>query len=199
MTTEIHTTARARFEEWAGLYAPHLPPDPVDAMQVRLARWQVLNFGPQSDERFALGVLEECGELDEAYEDGNGEAAVDALGDVLVYAGQLAISNRLALGPLLVPVGKAPRLTVAAGRLAHVVLKRAQRIRRGAGSVEQYRADLAAAIARVADAALEIADRCRADGFLAPADVYLQIGEQVLDRNWTANPTTGATAPEATP
>jgi len=149
-----YTTARARFAAWAALDAPHLPADPVDAMQVRLARWQVLNFGPQSDERFALGVLEECGELDEAYEDGNGEAAVDALGDVLVYAGQLAISNRLALGPLLVPVGKAPRLTVAAGRLAHVVLKRAQRIRRGAGSVEQYRADLAAAIARVADACL---------------------------------------------
>lgn len=194
--TAPYEAARARFESWAGLDAPHLPHDPVDAMQVRLCRWQVLNFGPQPDERFALGVLEECGELDEAFADDDPAAAVDALGDVLVYAGQLATSNRLALGPLLVPVGKAPRLTVAAGRLAHVVLKRAQRIRRGAGSVEQYRADLAAAISGVAAAALEVADLVHADGFLAPADVYLQIGGQVLARNWTANPTTGAAAPE---
>jgi hypothetical protein len=191
--TTLYTTARANFESWAALDAPHLPADPVDAMQVQLARWQAANFGPQSDERFALGVLEECGELDAAIEAAD---AIDALGDVLVYAGQLATSNRLALGPLLVPVGKAGRLLATAGNLSHVVLKRAQRIRGGAGSIDQYRADLASAIARVADAALEVADRICADGFLSPAEVYLQVGEQVLARDWTVNPTTGVAAPE---
>jgi hypothetical protein len=191
-----YSVARARFESWAGLDAPHLPADPVDAMQLRLARWQVRNFGPQSDERFSLGVIEECGELDEAIA---ADAAIDALGDVLVYAGQLAISNRLALGPLLTPVGKAGRLLATAGKLAHVVLKRSQRIRGGAGSIEQYRADLAGSISRVADAALEVADRICADGFLRPAEVYLRIGEQVLARNWISNPTTGAAAPKAVP
>jgi hypothetical protein len=188
--------ARARFETWADIRAPHLPADRVDAMQVELVRWRIANFGIQSDELIALGVVEECGELAEAT---TSDAAIVALGDVLVYAGQLATNNRLAISPLLVPVGKAVPMMVAAGRLANVVGKRAQRIRRGAGTVEQYRADLAEAIARVADAALEVADRICADGFLDPVSVYLQVGRQVLARDWVAYPLTGAPAPEAAP
>lgn len=194
-----YTAARARFESWAGLDAPRLPSELVDAMQVSLARWQVRNFGPQSDERFALGVVEECGELAASVDF---DAAFDALGDICVFAGQLAINNRLAIGPLIdskrsVDNGHA-NLMDAAGRLAHVVLKRAQRIRGGACSVEEYRAAVAERIAALVDEAAYAFDRDYLDGGGGsdPAAVYCAVGTKVLARNWTANPTTGAAAPE---
>lgn len=176
MTTEIHTAARARFEEWAGLYAPHVPPDPVDAMQVRLARWeQAQPFWRVSSLPVALGCGEEAGELADAVRH---HEIVDAVGDVAIYACQVATRHRLAFGELL----------SALGRVQHLILKREQRIRIGAESDEVFGEALAAALARM------IAAITDAHGIDA-RDAFLEVAERVLARNWTANPVTGAATP----
>ena len=74
----LFTASRAAFELWAHLDAPHLPADPIDAMQLRLARWQSRNFAETGDALIALGIGEECGELSQAVKDAD---VVDALGD----------------------------------------------------------------------------------------------------------------------
>lgn len=62
----IYNEARDAFDAYAGLDTPELPANPLSALQVRLARWQVENFGVQATERPVRGVTEETGELTEA-------------------------------------------------------------------------------------------------------------------------------------
>lgn len=153
--------ARARFETFAGMGHPELPPDANDATQVLLYRWQVNRFGLQSDERMALGVIEEIGETFEAgvSDDADPNEALDGLGDVCVYAAQLCTSNRLAIGPIL-DLAKVMQARgevqplLAVGKLAHAVLKHAQKIR-GKGNHAVYQAllveHLSQCIAKAAD------------------------------------------------
>lgn len=105
--------ARIAFDEYAAMDEPELPEDPLSALQVRLARWQNLNFGPATAEQLALGVAEEAGELCHAVLKrsqrirGMGDpvafrfAAGDALADVTIYAMQMATLQRMDLGTLL--------------------------------------------------------------------------------------------------
>lgn len=128
--------ARAAFDAYAGLDEPAVPPDRISALQVRLARWQALNFGAGKAAHLALGVNEEVGELvvalaimmaagmttaglvssagdlshavlkSEQRIRGLDDAEVaraavaDALGDILVFATQLATVMRLDVGVL---------------------------------------------------------------------------------------------------
>jgi hypothetical protein len=130
--------ARGRFDGFAGLDAPHLPDDPWDVPQVELCRWQVRNFGPQPATMYALGVAEEFGEFGTA---STIEDEHDAIGDVLIYACQLATTQRLAWSECSNP---RPFLTrqassgAAVGLLCHVTLKAAQGIR-GLGDPELAR------------------------------------------------------------
>ena len=192
-TLTAYATSRARFEAWAALDAPHLPSDPIDAIQVRLARWQSANFGATGDELIALGIGEECGELAQA---GDRTEAIDALGDVCIYAAQLCTANRLAIGTTLDSGSSLPvDLAVPVGALQHLVLKRAQRIRKGRLPVEEHRALLFTAIRFVVRAAVAAAQPM-ADGITA-REAFAATAEHVLARNWTANPITGAAAPRA--
>jgi hypothetical protein len=141
--------------------------DETCATQTKLAAWQSENYGgPQSDERMALGIVEEMteawmsagdDELPEPLAD-----ALDGLGDVCVYAAQLATSNRLAIGPILdlarvytspgmVPGKASP--TIGPGMLAQAVLKHAQKIRGVDRDVYQRRLvrSIAMCVARVVD------------------------------------------------
>lgn len=192
-----YTTARARFAAWAALDAPHLPADPVDAMQVRLLRWeQAQPFWRVSSLPVALGCGEEAGELADAecYDE-----IVDAVGDVAIYACQVATRHRLAFGAILDAASDSDvmhlhdewrELLSALGRVQHLILKREQRIRIGAESDEVFGEALADALARL------IAAITNAHGIDA-RDAFLEVAERVLARNWTANPTTGAAAPGA--
>lgn len=181
-----YTDSCETFARWAAMDGPELPLDPVDAMQVRLMRWQVDRFGLQSDERMALGVIEEISEGDVADVD---YEAIDALGDVLVYAGQLCINTRLAIGPIMqlaalwVPdaAGTLERLlTAAQGILAQTVLKGAQKIR-GSDDAKIYGVRLVGSLAVCIMSTH--AHACALSGKnLVLADVYRDIGSKVLER-----------------
>ncbi len=159
-TEALRTTtrsARDTFESWCAVGPGEVPADPTDALQVKLWRWQVRNFGTTIDERLALGVVEVLGETFHA---DDAEAALDGLGDVMVYAGQLAIANRLALRPIielakLVKRDGSGMAIVAAGKFCHTVLKAAQKIREGRGDVETYRGHLVAGLAACIAKAIE--------------------------------------------
>ncbi len=175
--SDAYEVARAQFEEFAGLDAPNLPGDAVNAMQIRLMRWQhgLFSFEPRThDLVLALGVVEEIGETLQAKTQ---EEALDGLGDVCVYAGQLLIANRLALAPVL-------ELAVTAdpdgpGGLAHVVGKRSQRTR-GYDDDGKYRKALVVELAVCIATAMDVAYR----RWQWPSVMltYLHVGEQVLMR-----------------
>lgn len=190
MHIEATRKAQAKFETFATLDAPHLPTDPVDAMQVLLGRWQVDRFGLQSDERMALGVVEELGEC---WDSPDVHEAIDALGDICVYAGQLLMGNRLAIGPVLglahvhentcssiadayVYAGSA---IVMAGEFTHAVLKHTQRIR-GLAEHTVYQVRLVDKLARCISSAIS---RVKSYGIEAnAAQIYQTIGTKVLQR-----------------
>lgn len=186
-TAEATGQAIAIFDEWAGMTAPDVPPDEVDAMQVVLARWQNDRFqsAPTSDVHMALGVIEELGEAFD--EDAGPEESVDALGDVMVYAAQLCTANRLAVRPVIdlaILYLKANHChaqpVCLAGMLAHVALKHSQNIR-GLGPAEVYRPRLVDALALMIAKALEdctIGHELNVD----PKGVFLVIGREVTQR-----------------
>jgi hypothetical protein len=201
-TPEIHSDvlavmsrARLRFESWAGMDAPHLPEDAMDAMQVRLARWQIAKFGLCDQAQQTLGIIEELGETHSA---DTVEEAIDGLGDVLVFCGQLCITARLALGPILdlaerwyrtpanVPGTVMPSADTAGGFLAHVVLKRQQRIR-GYEDDTFFRCELTRALALVIVRAVDnVVINQMVDGgwdAIEPPLVYRATGDFVIDRS----------------
>lgn len=209
----FYARARERFEGFAAIDEGEYPTDVIDAMQVRLLRWQNRNFGTPTDCEIALGVFEEMGETVESAEasdediasdrDGPGQdrdaKLIDGLGDTCVYAGQLLASNRLAIGPVLelaaakvVAWGEDdafPGSMASVGRMAHLILKRTQRIRSGAGDAEAYRSALVDRVAACLAYAILWSDR-HGPGEVQSA--YLSVGAEVMARDWKANPTTGA-------
>jgi hypothetical protein len=185
--------ARDRFENWAGMDAPDLPEDAIDAMQVRLARWQVRKFDRCDHLEQTLGVIEELGE---SYDADTVEEALDGLGDTLVYAGQLCITARLALGPILALAeawhrdpGAVPgkwQPVSAAGYLAHVTGKRQQRTR-GFADDAHYRRELVRALALVIVRAVDnvTVNQMISGGWDAvnPVAVYFVTGQHVIARS----------------
>lgn len=159
-----YTCARDAYESWAAndIRDP-LPADPIDARQIELCRWQRRNFGDQSDERMTLGVIEEMAECLSAEEpqepQESGSERLDALGDACVFAGQLAMGNRLAIRPILhlafvlansfirggEPIDRI-KILVSWGVLAQVVLKGAQKVR-GLDDQQLYQKQLVGAVA----------------------------------------------------
>lgn len=143
--------ASSTFENWAAIGGNELPADAVDAMQVKLMRWQRAKFGDQIDERMALGMLEEMTECEAATTVNECE---DGLGDLMVYASQLCTNNRLAIGPILQLASQldtldqkgAKHIVLAYGALAQVVLKGAQKVR-GLDNTQKYRLRLVGAVA----------------------------------------------------
>lgn len=188
--------ARTRFEEWCGLHAPDLPADPIDAMQLRLARWEVRQPFWRADAVFAaLGCCEEVGERASADSPDDVE---DAVGDIAIYAGQVAIRNRLAMSELFDAADGAYRMPTlhsdkwrnlcdAQGRVAHLALKRSQRIREGAMPDEEYRVLMAEALA----ALLAAVESTTYRSGRSARDCYLIVGARILARDWNANRSTG--------
>lgn len=121
----------------------------------KLGEWQTQKFGPPTAGRsleLALGVVEELGEKATAWIEAfdtpgtagviNRAAIDDAKGDMAIYLAQLLYHEGLSLAPLLLlPPFKVPVMRLRApgtyvvqqlraiGALAHIVLKRHQRIR----------------------------------------------------------------------
>jgi hypothetical protein len=151
MNDETYKLARERFDATAGMDAPELPSDPMEALQTRLYRWQVNRFGLQPAERQVLGIVEEFGEwIDASMVPGRegDEAMLDAVADIGVFAVQLCTSLRLDAGILMQPPSELVQVkhaTSIAGRLCHVSLKTLQGIR-GMGDAEASRRAFAAVL-----------------------------------------------------
>lgn len=191
-TLAAYRDARLRFETFAALDAPHVPSDPWDVPQVLLARWQVRNFGAPNGEHLALGVCEEMGELAAAE---SPDDIDDAVGDVCVYACQLATLHRLAWSEICVDWmavgGVSMRISqeagVAQGLLAHVALKSAQGIR-GLNEPEATRFAVFMALTGVTDVLRQI----DLDGDVW--STFKAVAETVMARDWKANAATGGAA-----
>lgn len=189
LARDAFAASRATFSEWAGLDAPAVPPNDVDAAQVLLHRWQVSLFSlvPTTDAILALGIVEELAETFDADEDA--EEAVDGLGDICVYAAQICTLNRMAFRNVLElaelycvsahdRAGISP--IVAAGQLAHVVGKHEQKTR-GLAPIVTYGPALADAIALVIAKAIE--DVAMVHNLrIRAAGVFVTIATEVMQR-----------------
>jgi hypothetical protein len=124
--------------------------------------------------------------------------AVDAVADAMFYATNLCSTNRLDAGELFrasryeATVSALPSVCLlgmfaAAGRLSHVSLKSAQKIR-GYDDRDKARREIADHVARLFYFA-----RC----FAAALEIDLMVGfrktvEEVLKRDWKSNPKGGS-------
>lgn len=180
-----HKLARERFEAWAANDASDPPPpDPIDAIQIALMRWERDRFGIQGSERHALGIIEETVETFLADDPTKTEEALDGLGDTCVYSAQLCTGNRLALAPILdlarVFTRRQHHGMIAHGVLAQVVLKGAQKIR-GLDDVDRYRVRLVGAIAMCIAKAIDDVELMH-DIAVKPGEVLLVVAREVLSR-----------------
>jgi NTP pyrophosphatase (non-canonical NTP hydrolase) len=186
-----HPTSHEVFESYAAMDAPDLPANERSALQVRLARWEVREFGYQPIERAVLGIGEEIGELAGATSDGDRE---DAVADILIYAMQVATAMRLDFWALAawpwdwdetpsttLPRERVPALAVAYGAIAHAVLKRSQGIR-GMTDEARMRSVVQNGLGHLCVA-------------LGPADelwaITAPVAEQVMRRKWRKDPVGG--------
>jgi hypothetical protein len=193
--TDLYRRASDRFERviataHASSLLDHL--DPLDRLQIRLSFWEARQpFYEAAVLPVALGVGEECGELAAAKTHAE---STDAVGNLAIYACQVATRERLAMSEILAEAGRIAdralaayasrpwrKLLVRVGRVNHLVLKRHQRIRVGALPDAEYRALLADALAELL-AAVEFAAACD-----SVAECFAATAPTVLARDWSAD------------
>lgn len=182
---DSYSAARSAFEAYAGIDAPGLPENPLSALQVRLARWQVRNFGIVEDLQLAAGVGEEVGELIESWtgpdSDGTGGEELDAAADIAIYAMNLCTNLRLDFGSI-VPVRAtwvATEAPIVAGKILHAALKHKQGIR-GFADKDFYRETMAGRIGAMKGVCELV---CRTFGQVFE-DVLHGVAETVMKREW---------------
>lgn len=194
---EMFAEARASFDQFAGMDAPLLPARPSEALQVRLVRWQAHNFGTPKPVEIACGIAEEAGERVLANVMLSVADARDAIGDTMVYLSQLATARRLAMSTILDTLTHGPWtfnghaapardvISIAVGYLSHVQLKDAQSIRGMDGEVTRFATFVGASmLVRGLDG---VSDR-------SLYETWLAVSEDVLKRDWKADPVTGGAA-----
>ncbi len=182
--TDLYRRASDRFERviataHASSLLDHL--DPLDRLQILLSFWEARQpFWSAAVLPVALGVGEECGELASA----NGhDDVVDAIGDIAIYACQVATRERLAMSVLIEAADRIwPRrgLLSTLGRFNPLVLERPRKIRVGALPDAEYRALLADALAELMAAA-------RIFGGVSVAECFTYTAPSVLARDWSAD------------
>lgn len=194
--TDLYRRASDRFERviataHASTLLDHI--DPLDRLQILLAFWEARQpFWSAAVLPVALGVGEECGELAAAKTHAE---STDAVGDVAIYACQVATRERLAMSEILAEAGKIADRALASfaaaahpwrtlmarvGRVHHLALKRHQRIREGSLPDAEYRALLAGALAELL-AAVELA------AGVSVAECFAATAPTVLARDWSAD------------
>lgn len=218
---DIAKASNAIWETFAIIDGEEVPANELDAMQVRLCRWQRRNFGDVSpmdkmDLHMALGIIEESGEALDAPEIHGDKGKLDGLGDVCVYAGQLLNGNRMAIRPVMDladllaaewdgnPEAQAKvKPESLQGQLSHVVLKHDQKIR-GFDKPEIWMPSLAYHVAAImayvkcdtywaAAELTELAEQMiKWDNLIQRT--YIEVASAVvLKRNWTTDRIAGQT------
>lgn len=184
-----YAAARGTFDAFAGMDAPLLPPHPIDALQVRLVRWQSHNFGAPNACEIACGIAEEVGERAIAAEHLDRHAMNDAVGDIMVYLSQLCTARRLSMSKvckagedMLNFLSPQSSLTVGVGYLAHVQLKDRQGIR-GMDNAELARFGTFVGACLVVRSLNAMHHDYKA--------IWQVIAEQVLQRDWTKDRASG--------
>lgn len=142
--------AREAFDKYAAMDAPELPENPISALQVKLVRWQTINFGVGSAELVTLGINEEIGELAEAI-----ESALEPLESVILLM----------------------RIKRAAGKISHAVLKNSQKIR-GLADPDKFRELAGDAIADVAVFEIQLCTILRLDYWTLLAHTAAKVMER---------------------
>lgn len=196
----VAAEARRRYDLVEEVEEAALAPD---VMQQKLLVWQSENFGLPSDEQITLGVGEEVSETFDA--DTIGEL-IDGIGDTMVYAGQLLGRNRLAISGVLaiadhyrrqfgrtVEVAEiAKHALLEVGKLNHLVLKTAQKIRVGTAGHDVYRERLVEHLGRcIGITQLHCLANMMVAGAADLSAVYIRVGAEVLARDWKKNTATG--------
>jgi len=198
--TDLYRRASDRFERVIATATPSIMQQlPIldafllDALQIQLAAWEERQpFWSASVLPVALGIGEECGELADAKTHAE---STDAVGDIAIYVCQVATRERLAMSEILAEAGRIADRALATnrglthqwrtlmarvGRVAHLALKRHQKIREGALPDAEYRALLADALAELL-AAVELA------AGVSVAECFADTAPTVLARDWSAD------------
>jgi hypothetical protein len=188
--------ARARFNSWRRVAVKDegpLPDDVHDALQIDVMRRRV-HGGPIGTHGAALRVLQELGAT---FEESDGDPQLAGLGRLLVAAGELAITQGMALVPIvgLVADARDPNVgpcltpTGAAGALARACIEDGPRN-------ALWRANFACAIAVVLAAGADFVEINSNDGapvdllelyrivateLLAPLPPYKPVGERLAE------------------
>jgi len=186
---ETYEQSRNKFNSYAGIDSPDLPEDSLSALQVQLYRWQNNNFGLSSDVQIACGIAEEVGEFIEAWSGDDTDQLEDAVGDVLIYATQLATSNRLDFGTIFnfadeLSGPMVQQLSVVAGKLCHIALKSSQDIR-GFADAEFRRKAVSEQLY------LLVCAFHKSFGHNELEYIYRRTAQLVLLRDWTTNKASG--------
>lgn len=174
----------------------------LDVLQSEQVAWSKRNFGAQPAYRPLLGLIEELCELDEACNEENEEATLDALGDVgiymLDYCGKRGWQIK-ELWDAKAPLNEEIEGQVDSGfldviplikRLAHHQLKGEQNIRGGSAHHDDELKITLRAILWMMDAAAA----AMTYEFLLIMD---KIWQKVRLRDWTKNPNTAHAVAEA--
>lgn len=170
----------------------------VDLSQIQLEQteWSLKNFGIQPPHRPLLGIIEELGELEEAWLDDNKEEVADAIGDVAVYMLDYCGKRKWSFKELWderAQAGYQAEVDISTGdinvvpfikRLSHSQLKGEQGIR---GGQVKHDAILRATLSSV----LWMLNEC-ADIYLDKnlPDILAEVWAKVSKRDWVANPST---------
>lgn len=202
LSPELFARSRETFNAYCALDAPDLPLDHGSELQVRIARWEVREFGYQPATAMALGIGEERGELEDAT---TRSEEIDALADMTIFAMNLASATRLDFWTLAnaqrvvdlsegsAYINAGAVYTSGYGRINHAVLKASQKIY-GLGSgddEEKYRFMVAEGLCKVAYALKTWALFLGYNLF----DLTLPVAEKVMLRRFKTAPKPDA--PEA--
>lgn len=163
-----------------------------NSLQQEQKPWVAHNFGDRPSWQPLLGIIEEQGEMFEAFASNSEPDMKDALADIAIFMCDFCSAMDFEMQPLyvsavdmvsgprpLVPIG------IRTGNLAHSYLKKAQGIR---GSVDEHNAAMRLALTGILAHMVVAANGRGWDLLMLAHDTW----QKVKRRDWKANALTGA-------
>jgi hypothetical protein len=174
----------------------------LQQLQQEQATWAAYNFGAPEARDLAdpvLGIVEEIGELENARCTWNKAEMIDAIGDIVIFVCDAATVGHIELTeawpqPISDCVcGLRARLTMQAGALAGLVLKRHQGIRTGVAYMQRphcYKLQLRLRLHAILKTLAVEASLCNS----TLADIVDRVWPHVKQRDWRKYPFNGLSA-----
>lgn len=167
----------------------------LSQLQDEMKPWVLHNFGERPSSQPLRGIVEEIGELMQALEQNDLEAAQDGVADCMIFMADYCNASRYSIARLSTVVrgtppwsgdhlDDAPQLLQVLGRLNHHDLKKEQGIRKG----EDHDQGIMDALAQIAGF---LATLCSMRGWPSIETLVEKTWSKVKLRDWKKNAVTG--------